>query len=479
MRSGNRANHSLEGTINMHDRVSSRRAIPAVSKVLEALGDQGLPRPVIVYLIRQELASLRRSRTVRSFADVVAQAREALQRHDRSRLQPVINGTGVALHTNFGRATLAPTTAISIAQIASNYSNLEFDLASGERGRRAAYLERNLAILCHAEAATVVNNCAAALVLIARHFAIPDQEVIISRGELVQIGGGFRIGDILENAGAKLREVGATNRTSIADYVKAISARTGMILKVHRSNFFMEGFVDSPRTEEIAKVARKRRIPFLVDLGSGAVDPTVDFAPDEHEPTPQETLRDGADLVCFSGDKLFGGAQAGIIAGKQRFISALKREPLFRALRCDKLCLAALQITTDIHLSSDAASIPALGLLRTAKDDLRARAANIFARLRGLPAQITVGRGTGKVGGGTLPRSVLASVTIDIIPEICSVKEFASRLRRTTPPLIGYIANNCFKIDLRTVLPQQDDVVIDAIRSACTTPGSEADLTKG
>ena len=472
MRGGDRTDYSLAQTTDMHDRVSSRRAIPAVSKVLEAVGEPGLPRPVTVSVIRQELAALRKSRVVPNFADVVARVREALQRHDRSRLQPVINGTGVALHTNFGRAILAPTTAISIAQIASNYSNLEFDLASGGRGRRAAYLERNLAVLCHAEAATAVNNCAAALVLIARHFAVPDREIIISRGELVQIGGGFRIGDILENTGVKLREVGATNRTSIADYAKAISDRTGMILRVHRSNFFMEGFVDSPRTEEIAKVAAKRRIPFVVDLGSGAVVPTSSFAPDEHESTPQETLRDGADLVCFSGDKLFGGAQAGIIAGKQKFVSALKRQPLFRALRCDKLCLAALQVTTDIHLSDEPAAIPALALLRTSKDDLRARAANIFARLRGLPAHISVGRGTGKVGGGTLPRSVLASVTIDIFPENCSVKEFASRLRSATPPLLGYISNNCFKIDLRTVLPQQDDVVIDAIRSACTATGT-------
>jgi L-seryl-tRNA(Ser) seleniumtransferase len=452
----------------MHERVGSQRAIPAVSKILEALGHVDLARPVIVATIRRELAILRKSGRFLSFADVLVQVREALDRHRRSRLQPVINGTGVILHTNFGRAPLGRCAMESLVQIAANYSNLEVDLAGGVRGNRAVYLEHNLAILCGAEAATVVNNCAAALVLIARHFAIPDREVIISRGELVQIGGGFRIGEILESAGVKLREIGATNRTSLADYAKGINRSTGMILRVHRSNFFMDGFVESPRTEEVAQLARKRRIPFVADLGSGAVGSIEEFAPAEHEPTPNETLKGGADLVCFSGDKLFGGPQAGIIAGKKRFIAALKREPIFRALRCDKLCLAALQTTVDLHLNDATSEIPARALLRTSKDELRARAAHIFARLRGLPAQITVGRGTVKVGGGTLPRSTIASVTIEIIPDGCSVTEFASLLRSTIPPVIGYVANNCFKIDLRTVFPPQDEAVVDAIRLACS-----------
>ena len=452
----------------MHDRVNPRRAIPAVSKILEQLGEVELPRPVVVVIVREVLAAIRKLRVIPSSHEILARVKSALRRHARSRLQPVINGTGVALHTNFGRAPLNPTVALSVAQIGSNYSNVEFDLADGERGNRAAYLERNLAILCASEAATVVNNCAAALVLIARHFAVPDREVIISRGELVQIGGGFRIGEILQDAGVKLREVGATNRTTVGDYARAIGRNTAMILQVHRSNFFMEGFVESASTAEIAKVARKRRVPFVVDAGSGALESTMNFAPEEHEPTPRQALGDGADLVCFSGDKLFGGPQAGIIVGKQRFIKQLKREPLFRALRCDKLCLAALQATTDFHLNADTAGIPALALLHIPKDDLRARAANIFARLRGLPAHITIGRGTGKVGGGTLPKSVLASITIDILPEGCSVNEFASRLREATPPVIGHITSKYFKIDLRTVLAQQDEVLVDTIRTACS-----------
>lgn len=452
----------------MHDRITSRRDIPAVSKILETVGDVGLPRPVVVSIIRQELSTLRTDRRIPDFKSVVAQVRTALEKHARTRLQPVINATGVALHTNFGRAPLAPTIALSVAQIASNYSNLEFDLADGTRGSRASYLEKNLAILCGAEAATLVNNCAAALVLIARHFAGSDREVIISRGELVQIGGGFRIGEILEDAGVKLREVGATNRTALTDYAKAIGRSTGMILQVHRSNFFMDGFVESPRTSEIAQLARKRRIPFVVDVGSGDLGSAAIIAPDEHEPTPLQVLKDGADLACFSGDKLFGGSQAGIVVGKKRFIAGLKRESLFRALRCDKLCLAALQATTDVHLHGAPSEIPTLALLLTPKDDLRARAANIFARLRGLPAQISIGRGVGKVGGGTLPRSVLPSVTIDIVPQEYSVKQFAARLREGTPPLIGYIASGSFKLDLRTILPLQDELVVDAVRTACS-----------
>ncbi|MFZ3377819.1 MAG: hypothetical protein WA183_19910, partial [Chthoniobacterales bacterium] len=188
----------------------------------------------------------------------------------------------------------------------------------------------------------------------------------------------------------------------------------------------------------------------------------------EHEPTPGEALKAGADLVCFSGDKLFGGPQAGIIAGKKRFVSTLKREPLFRALRCDKLIFAALQATVDLHLNQSISAIPALALLRVPKDELRARAAAMFGRLRGLPLQITIGRGKAKVGGGTLPRSLLSSITIDILPDNCSVQEFASMLRRSVPPIVGYVANERLKLDLRTIFPHQDDLVVDAIRAACT-----------
>jgi len=289
---------------------------------------------------------------------------------------------------------------------------------------------------------------------------------VISRGELVQIGGGFRIGEILESAGARLREVGATNKTTVADYARALGPQTGFILKVHRSNFFMSGFVASPDPNDLATLARKKRIPFVHDLGSGAMFDTRNEGLEEHEPTPAEAIKEGADLICFSGDKLFGGPQAGIIAGKKRLVDALKREPMFRALRCDKLVLAGLQATVDLHLTTSETKLPTRALLRITKDELRARAAAMLVRLRGLPLQITVGRGSGNVGGGSLAQSVIPSLTLDIVPEASSVRDFAAKLRAFSPPIIAYIAGGAVKLDLRTIFPSQDDIVVDAIREA-------------
>ena len=325
---------------------SGLRGIPSVDQLAQALGDTGLPRPAAIATIRRELAALRKHGTIPGFEDILLRMRSALANLRASRIQPVINGTGILIHTNFGRAPLGPAVMEAVSRIGLHYNNLEYGLAEGERGGRAAYLEHNLALLCGAEAATVVNNGASALVLILRHFCgdeapvatgvrsnRPHQDqfrrnqVVISRGELIQIGGGFRIPDILEASGAQLREVGTTNKTSLTDFARAITRETALILKVHRSNFFMDGFVDSPSTEIIAKLARDKRIPFVEDLGSGAMIQTETFPGLEHEPTPAEVLRNGVDLVCFSGDKLFGGPQSGIIVGEAKLIVALKREP--------------------------------------------------------------------------------------------------------------------------------------------------------
>ena len=455
----------------MHDKLKtfSRRKIPAVNRVLDALGHYGLPRLLVVDLVRRELSQVRGKANPPDFKSIVDLVRGSIERLRASRLQPVINGTGIVIHTNFGRAPLAPAAISALYEIGPAYSNLEYDLVTGERGPRATYIENALALICDAESATSVNNCAAALVLIVQHFTRTKLEIIISRGEMVQIGGGFRIGEIIEAAGAKLREIGATNKTTLDDYEGAIGPNTALILKVHRSNFFMSGFVESPTSMKIAALARKKRIPFVEDLGSGAIVATEQFGIAEHEPTPAEALKDGADLVCFSGDKLFGGPQAGIIAGKKRLVSALKREPLFRALRCDKLAFAALQATVDLHLNQSIPKIPALALLAISNDELRIRAEAIAARLQELPVQIAIGRGTVKAGGGTLPKSGMPSVTIDILPGNCSVAEFAARLRVSTPPVIGYITNELFKLDLRTIFPEQDGIVVDAIRTACAT----------
>ena len=455
----------------MHNRIRSRarRQIPAVARILDALAHCDLPRPVIVDLIRHKLSEIRAQRSVLEFESIMVLVRRALDELRASKLQPIINGTGIVIHTNFGRAPLPHGAICALNEMGSVYSNLEYDLATGERGRRGSYVEGALALLCEAEAATVVNNCAAALVLIVRHFTGTKTDVVISRGELVQIGGGFRVGEIIEATGAKLREVGATNKTTVKDYAQAIGPNTAMILKVHRSNFFMSGFVESASCEEISALARKRRVPFIEDLGSGAILATEQLGMGDHEPIPAETLKGGADLVCFSGDKLFGGPQAGIIAGKKRLIAALKREPLFRALRCDKLSLAALQATVDLHLNKKAAEIPALALLQISDSELRARAAAICDQLSkscsGL--KIASGRSTAKTGGGTLPKSNLPSVTIDIVPKNSSLADFASTLRAWNPPVIGYISGDRFKLDLRTIFPHQDGLVIQAISAAC------------
>ena len=272
----------------MHDKVKSqsRRAIPAVNLVLDSLGQVELPRPLIVDLVRRELARIRRSKQIPELAAIIDRVRIAIRTLRAGRMQQVINGTGVVVHTNLGRSPLPQGAGEVLRSIASAYNNIELDLETGDRGQRGAYLERGLAVLCQAEAATVVNNCAAALVLIVHHCIggrravgaqkldttalVPPNEVVISRGELVQIGGGFRIGEILEASGAILHEVGATNKTTINDYARAITKQTALVLKVHRSNFFMSGFVESPSTAELAALARKKRVAFIEDLGSGA-----------------------------------------------------------------------------------------------------------------------------------------------------------------------------------------------------------------
>ena len=449
------------------------RAIPSVDALLKELGATPIPRAAIVALIRRELASIRAARERFTRQQIVERISASVDALRRARIEPVINATGVLIHTNLGRSPLGAEVVKTIESVASNYNNLEYDLTGGQRGGRAAYLEHNLAVLCGAEAATVVNNGAAALVLILRHFVIPARpKVIISRGELVQIGGGFRIPEILEAAGAELCEVGTTNKTTLSDYSRAISKQSAIILKVHRSNFFVCGFVDSPATEEIAALAKKKRIPFVEDLGSGATRLTESFAGLEHEPTPSETLRRGVDLVCFSGDKILGGPQAGIIAGKRKMIDQLKRNPLFRALRCDKLILAGLQATVDLHLAMQSdrersadSGLPIVEMLKTPTAALRLRAEAITAALADLPLSATIGSGQSRMGGGALPRSSLESVTVDLKP-ITPLDTFAARLRAGSPPVIGYVSGNRFKLDLRTVFPRQDAELIAALRRA-------------
>ena len=463
------------------------RAIPSVDKILQSLGETGLPAPVVVDAVRRHLQSLRSHQKLRSqkspaFAKatarprgipaadaIVTDIRSSLDRLRASRIMPVINATGVLVHTNLGRAPLAADSIRALSEIAANYSTLEYSLSDGTRGSRGAYLEHALAILCGADAATVVNNNAAALVLVLEYFCRAEaSEVIISRGELLQIGGGFRIPEILEARGARLREVGTTNQTSVKDYARAINRNTALILKVHRSNFFMDGFVDSPSTEDLAALARKKRVPFVEDLGSGAIVQTQAVAGVEHEPTPAEVVKRGVDVVCFSGDKLFGGPQAGIIVGRKRMIDALKREPLFRAMRCDKLILSALESTSDAYLRGagmDTRRDPD-GPLRGAAPRTRARAERIVAALEGRQLRLRVGDGRAQIGGGTLPRSVLPSVTIEVSHPTRGAQALAALLRSQPEPVIAYVGRGSLKLDLRTVFPHQDAALIRALLAA-------------
>ena len=456
------------------------RQLPSVEKLLQAMdGEVDLPRELSAHLIRQEVAHLREEavggKEPPQFEAAVARVRQRLGSFARSRIQPVINGTGVMIHTNLGRSPLSPSASDALREVACNYNNLELDRDSGERGKRGRFVETALAVLTGAEAATVTNNCAAALVLILRHIAGGEKkEVVISRGQLVEIGGGFRVPEIMESSGAVLREIGATNKVTLADYRKAIGPNTAMLLRVHRSNFYMEGFIGEPDTAELAALGRQHGLPVVEDLGSGAMVNTEQLAPIEHEPTPREILAQGVDLVCFSGDKLFGGPQAGIICGKAGLIAGIKRDPLFRALRCDKLILTALQETVLEYLrhsqgegvSPNTTPLPLLQMLALRDDTLRLRAEAIIAALQGAPVTAVIGVGTSRCGGGTMPRSSQPSLTVDLAPSAQSLPNFARRLREGSPPVVGYIESNLLRLDLRTVFPQQDEALTAAIRAA-------------
>jgi L-seryl-tRNA(Ser) seleniumtransferase len=448
------------------------RYVPSVEKLAQAVaGAGGLPRRVVAAAARAEAERVRAhllgGGEPEAFTVVADRVRAELEVAGRGALRPVINGTGVVLHTNLGRAPLGAAVATRVAAVAAGYSNLEMDLESGERGRRAPLVDRLLAVLTGAEAVCVVNNCAAAVVLVLRHLCAGERkEVIISRGELVEIGGGFRVPDIIETSGARLREIGTTNKTTVADYERALSPQTAAILRVHRSNFYQEGFTASPESEALAALARRAGVPLVEDLGSGAVVDTASLATLEHEPTVTESLVSGADLVCVSGDKLFGGPQAGIIAGTAAWVGRVRQDPFFRVLRCDKLMLAALQETALAYLAAtgDAPpAVPVVGLLSAAHDGLLARADALVDALGPVAA---VGQGTSRCGGGTMPRSAVASITLDLSPRHGSVDDLARRLRLGRPPVIGYIAEGKLKLDLRTVFPEQDEALLAAVRAA-------------
>ncbi|MBI4336842.1 MAG: L-seryl-tRNA(Sec) selenium transferase [Chloroflexi bacterium] len=378
--------------------------------------------------------------------------------------RPVINATGVILHTNLGRAPLSEEALSAVAEAARGYSNLELDVEEGERGSRQQHVGHLLAQLTGAEAALVVNNNAAAVALGLAALA-RSKEVIVSRGEAVEIGGGFRIPDVLHQSGAALVDVGTTNRTYVQDYQRAITPNAGAILKVHTSNFRIVGFVHEPTLQELAALGREHSIPVLYDLGSGCLLETEHFGL-AHEPTPQESIRAGADLVFFSGDKLLGGPQAGIVVGKQALVAQLSKHPLARALRIDKLDLAALSATLLHYLKGEATrKVPVWQMVSKSPRELEAKAQS-WAALVGQQTEAIQGHST--VGGGSLPGETLPTWLVAINAQGLpgAAQGLARRLRQGNPPIITRIVDERVVVDPRTVLPHEEPSLVQALRAA-------------
>jgi L-seryl-tRNA(Ser) seleniumtransferase len=415
------------------------RDLPSVDELVRGVED-----PLAVEAARALLERAREEiRAGAEPGDLRARLGEELAGTRRPALRRVLNATGVLVHTNLGRAPL-PAAALERLQEAAGYSNLEYDLSSGSRGSRQDHLAPLLRRLTGAEAALVVNNNAAALLLTLAALA-EGREVVVSRGELIEIGDGFRIPDVLARSGARLVEVGTTNRTRCADYERAIGPETALLLRVHQSNFRVVGFAEQPRLEELAAVARRHELPLVDDLGSGALVAV------EGEPTPADALAAGADLVCFSGDKLLGGPQAGIVTGRADLVERLRRHPLHRALRSDKLTLAALEGTLLLYLDRPE-EIPVLRMLREPVETVRARAGRLAAATGG-----TVMETVARVGGGALPLAELPSFA-------CAVEEeLAAALRDHEPPVIAVLRDGHTVLDCRTLTDAEADEAARAV----------------
>ena len=456
--------------------IDARRLLPSVEQVLQhpvlqaLVGTHG--RPIVLRHLRAALEDLRRraaegvsgleEAVVALPADVAARVEAAA----RPSLRRVINATGVVVHTNLGRAPLSPEAAARVAEIASSYSNLEYDLSRGERGDREVHAESRLRDLLGAEATVVVNNCAAA-VLLAVNTLAEGREVLVSRGELVEIGGSFRIPDVVRKGGARLREVGTTNRTRLSDFEAALSPETGMILKVHPSNFKIMGFAEAPSLEELASLARSAGIPLVEDQGSGLLEPLP--APLAEEPTVAEALRGGADAVTFSGDKLLGGPQAGLVAGTRARLEPMRRNPLYRALRVDKMTLAALDAVLLEHEAGRARErVPALRMVHAGIDELRARseafAAALAAEGRGL--DVSVREGESAVGGGAAPIAGVPTALVALSHPAIGPNHLADVLRGGDPPVVVRVAEDRLLVDLRTVRPEEEAALRAAILAA-------------
>jgi L-seryl-tRNA(Ser) seleniumtransferase len=442
------------------DTAENLRRLPSVERLAARLPEA--PHRLAVAAAREAIDAGREAvlsgGPLPSEEELASAAAERLARLTQPSLRRVINATGVVLHTNLGRAPLAPAAVARVTEAAAGYSNLEYDLESGRRGSRGAHVEQLLCDVSGAGAALAVNNNAAAVMLALAALA-GDGEVLVSRGELVEIGGSFRIPDILAHSGASLVEVGTTNRTRLADYAEAIGERTTAILRVHQSNFRIVGFTEQPAAAELAALARERGIAMVDDLGSGALEEI------HGEPTVREAVATGADLVCCSGDKLLGGPQAGILFGRAEAVERCKRHPLARAMRLDKLQLAALEATLRLHRDEGPAALPALAMVDAPEDGLRVRAEAMAAAIGPSAA---VGRGSATPGGGSLADVSLEGPICRVDPGDVGPDALQARLRENDPPVIARIVDGQVVLDPRTMSDEETALAATAVREALT-----------
>jgi len=454
--------------------MSDFRVIPSIEQLRQRDAMRTLEtrygRAALVDALRAETAALRDHLGAGNVAAVTTgEAIDTIERGAATRLRAsmrpsltgVINATGVIIHTNLGRAPLSRAAAARIAAIATGYTNLEYDLARGTRGRRDAHATHLLTRLTGAGAAVVVNNNAAATMLLLAALA-NGREVLISRGELVEIGGGFRVPDVMAQSGAILREVGTTNRTRIADFAAAISDRTALILRVHPSNFRIEGFTERPSLADLVSLGRRFNVPIAEDLGSGwfGWPDRADLPrPLADEPIVSDSIEAGADLVSFSGDKLLGGPQAGIIAGRAEAIARIARHPLMRALRVDKLTYAALEATLEAHAIGRREEVPVIRMLGLSVAEIGARADALAASLAANGWHARVIDGVSTIGGGSAPGAELPARLVQLERDGLSADQIEERLRSSDPPVIARIQDDHVVLDLRTVLPEQDKIL--------------------
>jgi len=448
------------------DHGSRFRELPSITTLVEELTGAA-PEPVLIAVARRAVdlarARIKRGETVAA-PDVEREARSLLAEREAGLLQPVINATGVLIHTNLGRVPLGEKQIEAIRRIATSYSNLEFDLTTGSRGTRYAHARSLLTTLTGAEAGVVVNNNAAA-VLIVLAALCAGREVVVSRGELIEIGGEFRLPDVMAASGARLVEVGTTNRTHIRDYETAISPDTAALMKVHPSNYKVVGFTAEVSARDLARLARGRGVPFIHDLGSGLLE-GADAGIATGEPSVQAALEDGADLVTMSGDKLLGGPQAGIILGRAELVERVIKHPLMRALRVDKLTLAALEATLAAYLDGSARDHPLWKLALASADELESRAHRLtdsIASRTGDSFKIEAVPTGSVTGGGSLPGTELPSWGLRMLPAQRSADSLERSLRSGSPPIVGRIIDDYVVLDLRCVVPADDEKLADLV----------------